>query len=70
MSRPYTLEAAARAAYARGADPLEFTEDVLCLLAEYVFGTDVSDPRVTTFSRRILAALMDLGWSRPLGPEE
>lgn len=65
MSRPSTLEAAAAAAYARGADPLAFTEDILGLLAECVFGADVNDPNVTLFSRRALAALMDLGWRMP-----
>lgn len=67
MSRPTSLEAAARAAYAAGANPVAFTEDVLCLLAAYTFDLADGDPELMRFTRRLLAALMDMGWTMPAG---
>lgn len=64
------IEATARAAYARGRHPVDVAQAILEVVTEETLHLDCHDPHVTLLARRIIGAMLDLGWSAPPGPEE
>lgn len=60
-----TIEDIANDAYARGAHPLQFAENMIWFFTERYTGLHHDDPAFTRMARVILGGLLDAGWTMP-----
>jgi hypothetical protein len=67
MTPGEVIEQLANRAYQIGIDPLDLTAAVVEVLAEEVFGLNLTsrDPRAVVLGRRIAGSLLELGWQLP-----
>ena len=59
------FEAAAARAYAQGIHPLTFTETVLAVIVAYETGRRLDDPYAEQLARRLIAFMLNSGWTMP-----
>ena len=63
--RGEVIERLARGAYRSGISPVDLTEAVVGVVTEEALNVPAGDPVVILLSRRVIAALLDLGWRMP-----
>lgn len=65
MTPGEVIEQLAARAYEAGVDPVRFTTAVIEVITEEVFGLECHDPRTALLARRIVACLLEMGWTMP-----
>jgi hypothetical protein len=60
------IEQLAERAYENGVDPVHFATAVLEVVTEEIFDLPCHDPRTRMLSRRIVACLLEAGWTSPV----
>jgi hypothetical protein len=65
MTPGQAVEQLAASAYERGVSPVAFTAAVIEVAAEETLGLDCHDPRVRILARRIVACILEAGWTSP-----
>ena len=69
MTPGQVIEQLAAAAYRNNIDPIRFTAAVVEIQVEEIFDLQCRDPRAVLLSRKIIACLLEVGWTMPGGTE-